>query len=165
MYKTVVAEANMVSMKTVTINFTIVGTREKSTFVVKVKSSARINLKEVKHHVKASKGIVGKILHNNAELSEEMTLAEAGTVLDMESYTPPKLFKHKIAVKHLTGEVINVQVHSGTVFADLKHKIHDETGIPVDKQILEYRSRPLNPDKQLVEVCVHLSTHIIPNHS
>ena len=149
----------MVSMKTVTINFTIVGTRKKSTFYVKVKSSAHI--KDVKHHVKASKGIVGKILQNNAELSDETTLAEAGTVLDMESYTPPKLFKHKIAVKRLTGEVINVQVHSGTVFADLKHKIQDETGIPVDKQILEYRSRPLNPDKRVVEVCVHSSTHII----
>ena len=148
----------MASMKTVTTNFTIIGTRKKSTFYVKVKSSAHI--KDVKYHVKAGKGIVGKILENNAELSDEMTPAEAGTILDMASYTPPKLFKHKIAVKCPTGEVINVQVHSGMVFADLKHKIQDETGIPVDKQILEYRGRPLNPDKRVFEVCVHTNIQI-----
>lgn len=147
----------------VTVNFTSVGIKKESTFEVKLRRSSCIG--DVKHHLKTSKGITGKLTINNEELSDEMTLAEAnivaGTVLVMESYTPAKVFTHNIPVKIPNGKVINVKVHNGTTIGDLKHKIQDEICMPVEKQSLEYGGRPVRMKELPVEICRHEKTPII----
>ena len=56
---------------------------------------------------------------------------------------------------------INVQVHVGTTPGELRHKLQDETGMPVEEQILEYNGRPVNQRKTVVEICRHMETPIV----
>ena len=64
-------------------------------------------------------------------------------------------------MKHINDIVINVQVHEGTTTAGLKHIIQDETGIPVEDQILEYDGIQIIEDKKrVVEICIH-KKHIV----
>lgn len=146
---------------TVFINFTAVGIKKKLTFKVQVQQSSCI--RDFMRHLKASKGITGKIV--GRELSESTTLAEAGivttTVLGMEGFTTPKRFTHRVPVKLPDGVVINVHVHSGTTIGDLKHKIQDEIGMPVEEQALRYHGRQIKQDELSIEICVHKKTPFV----
>ena len=148
-------------MITVFINFTAVGIKKKLTFKVQVQQSSCI--RNFMRHLKASKGITGKIV--GRELSESTTLAEAGivtmTVLGMEGFTTPKRFIQKVAVKLPDGRVIDVHVHSGTTIGDLKHKIQDEIGTPVEEQVLRYHDRQIKQDELSIEICGHKKTPFV----
>ena len=93
------------------------------------------------YHLKASKGITGRLVNAGKPLNDKTTLAEAGitenTVVEMKSFITPKRFTNNIAVKFPHGDVFNVQVHSGTTIGELKHKLQDEINMPVEEQILE----------------------------
>lgn len=124
-------------------------------------------IRDLKDHLKLSKGITGRILMNKKELSitNSMTLKElgivTGTVLDMKSYTPAKQYTHSIQVKRMNGAMMNVQVHSGTTTGGLKHILQDETGLPVEDQVLECDGLQIMQDKKrVVEICVN-KKHIV----
>ena len=116
-------------------------------------------IRDLKDHLKLSKGITGKVLMNKKELSNNMTLKElgivTGIVLEMKSYTPAKPYTHSIPVKRVNGTVISVQVHSGTTTGGLKHIIQDKIGMPVEEQVLEYDDMIVQDKKRVVEICVH----------
>ena len=147
-------------MTTLIICFTIIGTK-KTRFKVRVRNSSSI--KELKDHLKAGRGIEGRLTGRN--LSDETTLEEAGiitdAVLEVESFRTPKRSTHNISVKVIDGEDLNVQVHAGTIPGELKHKLQDETGMPVEEQILEYNDRPVNQRKAVVEICRHKGIPIV----
>lgn len=134
------------------IKVAVVGIKKKSTFSVRVPKSSSIG--DLMLHLKVSKGIAGSIA-TNKKLSDKMTLAEAGIVTDtvvvVESYAPSKRLTHTIPVKLPNGVVINVQVHSGTTTEELKHKIQDVIGMPVEKQVLEYAGRPIKLHKLVID--------------
>ena len=150
-------------MVTFIIKFTSIGVKKKMTFKTKARESSSIG--DLLHHLKASKGITGKLI--DKMLHSRMTLAEAGvitnTVLEMESFRPAKRFTHNIAVKlpHPDGTVINVQVHQTTTIRELKHKIQDEIGMPVEEQLLEYCGRRVKQEKLTVEICGHKKTPFV----
>ena len=151
-----------IGMTTLIICFTIIGIKNnKMKFQVWVRNSSSI--KELKDHLKAGRGIEGRL--RDKKLSDDVTLAEAGiitdTVLDVESYRTPKRSTHNISVKVIDGEDLNVQVHAGTTPGELQHKLQDETGMPVEEQILEYNDRPVNQRKTVVEICRHKETPIV----
>ena len=153
-----------IGMTTLIICFTTIGLHKEETFFkVRVRNSSSIG--DVKDHLKASIDIVGRFTSKNLNLSDKLTLKEAGiitgTILEMESFRKPKRFTHKIPVKVIGGKEINVQVHQGTTARDLKHKLQDETGMPVEEQILEYNGRPVNQRGTVVEICRHKKTPII----
>ena len=133
------ASGDMIS---VDIDFTsFQGGIKKQTFKgVKIQESCCI--RDLKDHLKLSRGITGKILMNERELSNSMTLKEleivTGTVLEMKSFTPAKQYTHSILVKRMNGTVISVQVHSGTTTGGLKHILQDKIGMPVEEQVLEF---------------------------
>ena len=146
------------------IKVTFVGMKKKSTFWLRVSESS--NIRDLMDHLKASKGISGKLI--GKRLSYRMTLAEAGIVADstvmMESFTPPKRFTRatQVKVKLPSGEVISVQIHKGTTIAELKHKIQDVIGIPAEKQVLEYASRPVRLVNKLVtDMYTHMKTPFV----
>ena len=143
------------------INFTSIGIKKKMTFKTMARESTCIE--DLMHHLKASNGITGKLV--DKRLSSKLTLSEAGivtnTVLEMESFTPAKRFTYNIAVKLPDGVVINVHVHSGTTIAELKHKIQDEIGMPVEEQVLEYSGRPVKHERLTVEICGHKKTPFV----
>ena len=147
-------------MTTLIICFTIIGTK-KTRFKVRVRNSSSI--KELKDHLKAGRGVEGRL--RDKKLSDNVTLAEAGiitdTVLEVESFRTPKRFTHNISVKVIDGEDLNVQVHQGTTAGELKHKLQDETGMPVEEQILEYNGRVVNQGKIVVKICRHKKTPIV----
>lgn len=143
-----------------TINFASVGIKKKTKFFIRVRLTDCIE--DLMIHLKVSKGITGKLAHRGESLQKlnpKMTLAEAGiipnAILEMESYKAAKRFTHNIPVKLPNSNVINVQVHSGTTIGDLKHKIQDEIGMPVEEQLLEYSGKILHHDKLSVEICGH----------
>ena len=94
-----------------------------------------------------------------------MTLAEAsivaGSTVMMESFTPSKRFTHAVQVKLPNGEVINVQIHNGTTTEELKHKIQDVIGMPVEEQVLEYAGRPIIPHKRVTGMYTRKKTPFV----
>ena len=151
-------------MISVDIDFTsFQGGIKKQTFKgVKIPESSSI--RDLKDHLKPSRGITGKILMNEKELSNSTTLKElgivTGTVLEMESFTPAKQYKHSIQVKRMNGTSINVQVHSGTTTGELKHILQAKIGMPVEQQVLEYDGMIVQDKKRVVEICVY-KKHIV----
>ena len=150
------ASGDMIS---VDIDFTSTqGEIKKETFKgVRIRQSSSI--RDLKDHLKLSRGITGKILMNERELSNSTTLKElgivTGTVLEMKSFTPAKQYNHSIPVKRPNGAMMNVQVHSGTTTGGLKHIIQDKIGMPVEDQVLEYDDMIVQDKKRVVEMCVH----------
>ena len=137
---------------------------KKQTFK-KVRILQSSSIRDLKDHLKLSKGITGKVLMNKKELNNSMTLKElgivTGTVLEMKSYTQAKEYTHSIPVKCTDGTVISVQVHSGTTTGGLKHIIQDQIGIPFEEQVLEYDGLQIMQDKKrVVESCVR-KKHIV----
>ena len=133
------ASGDMIS---VDIDFTSFqgGIKEQTFKGVRIPQSSCI--RDLKDHLKLSKGITGRISVNEKELSNNKTLnmlrIVSGTVLDMKSFTPAKQYTHSILVKRVNGTVISVQVHSGTTTGGLKHILQDKIGMPVEEQVLEY---------------------------
>ena len=151
------ASGDMIS---VDIDFTSTqGEIKKETFKgVSIRQSNSI--RDLKDHLKLSRGITGRILMNDRELSNSKTLKElgivTGTVLEMKSFTPAKQYTHSILVKRVNGTVISLQVHSGTTTGGLKHILQDKIGMPVEDQVLEYDGLQIVQDKKrVVEICVH----------
>ena len=150
-------------MITLVIKFVNIG-KKFATFRVRIRQSSCI--RDLKDHLKASRGIIGKLKKGNKELSDGMTLAEAGItsgmVFRMESHTPAKQFDYNISVKSPNGAVINIQVNHRTMIEDLKHKIQDEIGMPVEQQILEYNGRSVNQSRApVLEICGYKKTPIV----
>ena len=149
----------------VDIDFTsFQGGIKKQTFK-KVRIPQSSSIRDLKDHLKLSKGIKGMVLMNKEELSNSMTLKDLGivngTVLEMKSYRQAKEYAHSIPVKCLNGAMMNVQVHSGTTTEELKHIIQNKIGMLVEEQVLEYDSLPIMQDKKLVVgMCVH-KKHIV----
>ena len=151
------ASGDMIS---VDIDFTSFqgGIKEQTFKGVRIPQSCCI--RDLKDHLKLSKGITGRISVNEKELSNNKTLnvlgIVSGTVLDMKSFTPAKQYTHSILVKRVNGTVISVQVHSGTTTGGLKHILQDKIGMPVEEQVLEYDDGMIVQDKKrVVEICVH----------
>ena len=156
------ASGDMIS---VDIDFTSTQGRTRKQTYQGVKIPRSSSIRELRDHLKHSKGITGRILMNKRELSNNRTLKELGivrdTVLEMKSYTQVKEFPHSIPLQHPTG-TINVYVHEITTTGGLKHIIQDEIGMPVEEQVLEYDGKQIMQDKRLVvEICVHKKTPMI----
>ena len=137
---------------------------KKQTFK-KVRIPQSSSIRDLKDHLKLSKGIKGKVLMNKKELHNSMTLKElgivAGTILEVKSCTQAKEYTHSIPVKRFNGAMMNVQVHSGTTTGGLKHIIQDRIGMLVEEQVLEHDGLPIMQDKKLVVgICVH-NKHIV----
>ena len=154
-------------MISVDIDFTSFqgGIMKQNSYFKGVKIPESSSIRDLKEHLKISKGITGKILMNERELSNSMTLKEleivTGTVLEMKSFTPAKQYTHSIQVKRPNGAVMNVLVYSGTTTGGLKHILQDKIGMPVEEQVLEYDDGMIVQDKKrVVEICVH-KKHIV----
>ena len=149
-------------MINLSIKVTFVGIKKKSTVKLNVPKSS--NIRDLLFHLKASKGIAGRLMIPDKRLNDKTTLAEAGiiagAVILMESYTPSKRFTHNIPVKLPGDAVINVHVHSGTTVEELKHKIQDVIGIPVEKLDLECAGKLVKPHN-VIDVCGHKKTPIV----
>ena len=158
------ASGDMIS---VDIDFTTLGIQgeiKKETFKgVRIRQSCCI--RDLEDHLKLSRGITGKILMNERQLSNSMTLKElgivTGTVLEMKSFTPAKQYTHSILVKRPNGAMMNVQVHSGTTTGGLKHILQDKIGMPVEQQVLEYDDMIVQDKKRVVELFGHKKNPII----
>ena len=144
-------------MITLITSIIILGTKKKLRFTVRVRQSSCIG--DFKYHLKASKDITvmqKKLFYAGKWLNDKMTLVEAGitenTIVEMESFRPPRRFTNNIAVKLPDGEVVNVRVHRSTTIEELKHKIQDEIGMPIEEQILELSGRRVEENKAVTEI-------------
>jgi hypothetical protein len=56
-----------------------------------------------------------------------------------------------IFVKTLTGKIITIEVEVNNTFSDIKKKIEDQEGIPVESQRLTIAGKQVSDDKTVLD--------------
>ena len=145
------------------VSFKARGNSQSSKHTVRAKLTDTVA--KTKHHITASVGLSGRLSYKGVQLDQyaqdilrDHGVCE-GSVLELTSFTPPKRIQHTVKVKVLgaasslkNSDPLSLKVNHTSTLEELKHKIQDAVGIPVEDQLLKYKDKEVKSNMRTVEL-------------